>query len=124
MLVFCTVHLKRNFAKKFPKHPARHMILNKIFAAETQDEVAAHMQSICTTYPELRTWIVNKQPVWLIAGLTRSASKVPIAYWSFARKHTGNSESSHFQENNFTGRKTSLLNATLKCVSRAYCERM
>ncbi|KAH8684403.1 hypothetical protein BGZ60DRAFT_165405 [Tricladium varicosporioides] len=114
ILVFCTVHLKRNFAKKFPLHPARHMLLDKIFGSESSDEITTHMRNICTVYPELQSWVVNKQPTWLIAGLARSASKVPIAYWTFARKHTGISESSHFQENNFTGRKTSLLNATLK----------
>ena len=116
ILVFCTVHLKRNFAKKFPMHPARHMILDKIFTSNTKDEISQHMRSVCTAYPELRSWIVNKQPEWLMTGLAQSASKVPIEYWTFARKHTGNSESSHFQENNFTGRKTSLLNATLKYV--------
>jgi hypothetical protein len=96
------------------------MILDNIFACVSQDDIAEHMRGICIVYPELRTWVVNKQPSWLITGLARSASKVPIAYWTFARKHTGNSESSHFQENNFTGRKTSLLNATLKYVSLAY----
>jgi hypothetical protein len=114
MLVFCLVHLKRNFAKAYPLHPARYLLLDQLFACETSDQIAERMLSICQTYPDLKTWILNKQPTWLMAGLAKSASKVPIAYWHFARKHTGNSESSHFQENNFTGRKTSLLNAILK----------
>ena len=97
------------------------MLLNNIFTCESGDAIATYMRGICTVYPELRPWILNKQPDWLITRLARSASKIPIAYWTFARKHTGNSESSHFQENNFTGRKTSLLNGVLKYVSPAYC---
>lgn len=90
------------------------MVLNSIFAANTKEELTANMLSICQLYPQLKTWIVNKQPQWLMCGLTKSESKVPIAYWTLARKHTGNGESSHFQENNFSGRKTSMLNACLK----------
>jgi hypothetical protein len=116
MLVFCIVHLKRNFAKKFGNHEARYIVLNNIFAADTREQLSANMLSIYQLYPQIKSWIVNKQPQWLLCGLTRSESKVPIAYWTFARKHTSNGESSHFQKNNFTGRKTSLLNAVLKYV--------
>lgn len=72
------------------------------------------MDSICQVYPELERWINNKRADWIIAGLARSESRIAPEYWTFARKHTGISESSHFSDNNFTGRKTSLLNAVLK----------
>jgi hypothetical protein len=44
-------------------------------------------------------------------------SKIPIQDWQYAPKHTGISESSHFQDNNFTGPKLSLLAAVLKYIS-------
>jgi hypothetical protein len=72
------------------------------------------MQSICELYPELRTWILNKQPQWLIGGLCQAESKIPIEDWILAKKHTGDSESSHFQENNFTGRGLTLCAAALQ----------
>ena len=114
ILVFCTVHLKRNFAKKFPNHPARYSILDLIFGAKDRREVAQCMHGICQAYPELKSWLVNKQPQWLLSGIAQVESKVLPEHWLAARKHTGNSESSHFQENNFTGRKVSLLCAVLR----------
>jgi hypothetical protein len=114
ILVFCEVHLKRNFAKRFPRHTIRHEFFQLLFGANSKVEIDAHMQSICIEYPELKQWILNKKPRWLLAGLTRSESKVPYSSWLRARKHTGVGESSHFQDNNFTGRRTSMLNAVLK----------
>lgn len=72
------------------------------------------MASICTLHPELTNWIKDKKVQWIVSGLTKAESKIEPVYWDFARKHTGISESSHFQDNNFTGRKTSLLNAVFK----------
>lgn len=114
ILVFCTVHLKRNLAKQFPNHPARYILLQKIFGAESKEEIAVCMRGICAVYPELRSWLVHKQPQWLISGIAQAESKIAPEFWLNARKHTGNSESSHFQENNFTGRKVSLLCAVLR----------
>jgi hypothetical protein len=114
ILVFCEVHLKRNFAKRFPRHRIRHEFFQLLFGANSRLEIDAHMRAICLEYPELKQWMLNKKPRWLLAGLTRSESKVPFKYWLQARKHTGIGESSHFQDNNFTGRKTSMLNAVLK----------
>jgi dsRNA-specific ribonuclease len=71
------------------------------------------MASICREYPELKSWVLNKQPQWILAGLCSSESKMKPEYRLIARKHTGNGESSHFQENNFTGRGRTLIAATL-----------
>ena len=125
ILVFCTVHLKRNFAKKFPNHPARYSILDLIFGAKNRGEVAKCMHGMCLAYPELKSWLVNKQPQWLLSGIAQAESRILPEYWLAARKHTGNSESSHFQENNFTGRKVSLLCAVLRCeIHLAYAPHM
>lgn len=113
ILVFCITHLKRNFAKKYPKHPLRYAILDKLFDSKSREEVRQNMHSMCLLYPELKQWIVNKQPQWILSGLVQSESKVPTSYWIHAKKHTGDSESSHFQENNFVGRGRSLVAAAL-----------
>jgi hypothetical protein len=112
--VFCALHVKRNFAKKWPQHPIRHELPERLWTAESKTELLGRMASICQEYPELTTWIRSKQALWIISGLTKGESKVPFEYWIYARKHTGISESSHFKDNNFAGRKTSLLNAILK----------
>ena len=127
LLVFCTVHLKRNFAKRFPHHPARYIIIDKLFTTSgpvTRSALAAHMHSMCTLYPELRTWIINKQPQWLLSGICQSESRVAIEDWTLAKKHTGDSESSHFQENNFIGRGRSICAAALLYVYGPYTEHM
>ena len=113
MVVFCRVHVKRNFAKEWPKHTVRHSI-DIIWQQETQDGLFQHMNNICEVYPELKKWINHKRTPWILAGLTKELSKVPEAWWTFARKHTGISESSHFSDNNYTGRALSLLNAVLR----------
>jgi hypothetical protein len=113
MLVFCLVHVKRNFAKRFPTHKARY-IIEQIWEAETEQKLTARMQSICTLHPELTSWINNKKKTWILAGLAKEKSKVPHKWWAYARKHTGIGESSHFQDNNFTGRKLCVLTAVLR----------
>lgn len=72
------------------------------------------MDNICSVYPELKKWIDSKRPAWILAGLSKERSKIPVEWWDFARKHTGLEESSHFQDNNYTGRKLSLLAAVLR----------
>ena len=62
MLVFCSVHVKRNFAKRFPKHPARH-IINQIWHEATLEALLKRMDSICTLYPELKSWINSKKQI-------------------------------------------------------------
>jgi hypothetical protein len=106
ILVFCTVHLQRNFAKKFPQHPLRYTIIQEILRARSRQEIVSHMRYTCQQYPELQSWLNHKQPQWIISGIAQAESKVRPEYWLNARKHTGNSESSHFQENNFTGRRS------------------
>ena len=113
MLVFCLVHVQRNFAKKFPKHPARYMI-NQIWEQDTLQSLHRCMDSICTLYPELKSWIESKRVDWILAGLTTEQTKVPNKWWTYARHHTGIEESSHFSDNNYTGRKISLLAAVLR----------
>ncbi len=113
MLVFCKTHVQRNFAKKFPKHPVKHSI-HQLWNMNSKQELLKQMDSISTTYPELKSWINSKKKRWILSGLTPEQSKVPIKWWIYARDHTGISESSHFQDNNFTGRKISFLGAVLK----------
>lgn len=100
--------------KRFGNHPGRHTVLNDLFGGSTRAALLDNMRSICRQYPDLKRWIRHKQAHWLVSGLAHSESKVPIEYWTIARKHTGLCESSHFQENNYVGRKTSMLHACLK----------
>ena len=86
----------------------RHMI-QELWMAKSKDELLAEMDRVCAAYPELKSWISNKQKGWLLARLAREQSKIPIQWWTYARKHTGICESSHFEDNNFTDRKISLL---------------
>ena len=113
ILIYCKVHLKRNFQKKFPKHEGRHYIINHIFTSETRAELITRMDSICQVWPELKTWIVHKKPAWIMCGLIKSESKIDYQYWVIAKKHTGDSESSHCQENNFVGRQGTLVGSLL-----------
>lgn len=88
--------------------------MQELWMAKSKDELLTEMDRVCATYPELKSWISNKQKGWVLAGLAREQSKIPIQWWTYARKHTGICESSHFEDNNFTGRKISLLGAVLK----------
>jgi hypothetical protein len=72
------------------------------------------MNFMIEAYPELATWLKSKRKDWILAGLSQEKSKVPIEWWTFARSHTGISESSHFADNNFTGRQLSVLAAIMK----------
>lgn len=113
ILIFCKTHVERNFAKRFPTHPMRHRIL-QLWNMPTKSQLLEQMQSICSVYPELSSWLQSKKKNWILSGLTPEESKIPIKWWMYARDHTGISESSHFQDNNFTGRKISILGAVLK----------
>ncbi len=88
--------------------------IHELWNMNSIGKVLEKMQSISKEYPELKSWIKSKQKGWILAGLTSEQSKIPIQWWTYARHHTGLAESSHFQDNNFTGRKLSLLGAVLK----------
>jgi hypothetical protein len=92
--------------------------LKNLWEAKTKSDVLERMQYICTRYPETKRWIDSKRRPWILSGLTLEQSKIPVEHWMYARKHTGISESSHFQDNNAVGRKQSLLAAVLKYASR------
>jgi beta-xylosidase len=111
LLVFCRTHVQRNFMKKFPRHPMTTDIM-QLWEAESIDDLKIQMQIISSSYPDLKNWTKSKQKDWILAGLAQEKSKVPPEWWTFARSHTGISESSHFSDNNFTGRQLSLLSLT------------
>jgi hypothetical protein len=113
VLIFCKTHVQRNFAKKFGDHAAKHQ-LHQIWEASSKEEVVRKLHGLAEIFPELRNWIKNKEKPWILSGLTPEQSKIPIQWWVYARDQTGIGESSHFQENNYTGRKQSLLAACLK----------
>jgi hypothetical protein len=92
----------------------KHIIHGLLWTAESKTQLLENMDRICETWPELKSFVKNKKVPWIMSGLCKGESKIPPQWWDFARKHTGISESSHFQDNNFTGRKTSLVNAILK----------
>jgi hypothetical protein len=113
MLVFCKIHVRRNFLKKFRKHALTHHF-EKIFSSENSLEIAQHMHGMCEVHPELKTWFSAKQNPWILAGLSREQSKVDIRWWLLARKDTNISESSHHQDNYSTGINLSLLASVLR----------
>lgn len=105
----------RNFRKKFGDHPAKaHVRL--IWEARSRDEVIEKIRSFQSIFhdPKLDRWLNHKLTPWILAGLCIGQSKIPSKWWLIARQHTNIGESSHFQDNNFTGRKLSLLAAVLK----------
>jgi hypothetical protein len=70
--------------------------------------------SICSAYPEAKTFFENKTPDWILAGLSKHASKMPPEWWNIARKNTNLAESSHHQDNYYAGIRNSLLESILK----------
>ncbi len=88
--------------------------IHQLWNKKSKLDLLKEMDSISKTYPELKSWIKSKKKGWILAGLTPEQSKISIKWWIYACDHTGISESSHFQDNNFTGRKISLLGAVLK----------
>jgi hypothetical protein len=116
MLVFCRVHVFRNFMKKYRAHDLTHHVRAIWDNAEDVTQLRSHMDSICEERPELKPWFKGKYASWVLAGLCKEASKVHPDWWTLARKDTNRAESSHHQDNFFTGHRNSLLGSILKCV--------
>lgn len=115
MLIFCKVHVQRNFRNKLGDHPAKDH-LHQLWQATSHDEFLDMINHIISLYPDekLERWLKHKCKDWILAGLCIGGSRIPYQWWMLAPHHTGISESSHFQDNNFTGRKLPLLAAVLK----------
>lgn len=120
MLVFCRVHVIRNFMKKHCAHDLTHHIRALWDNAEDITQLRAHMDSICDERPELKPWFKGKYASWVLAGLSKEASLVDYIYWILARKDTNRAESSHHQDNCFTGYRNSLLGSILKYAYTTY----
>ena len=112
VLIFCQVHVERNFRKKFQQHKA-FSILNQLWEAETYEEYVERIQSLCRQYPDLRSWLRGKQKGWIASGLVRRLSKIPGTYWGYARKNTNIAEVTHAEDNNATGRGLTVLGAVI-----------
>ena len=115
MLIFCKVHVQRNFTKRWPTYVAKYEV-DKIWGATSKEDLYERMDSICSAYPELETWIESKKTPWILAGLSPDQSRIDPEWWTYARKHTSLTESSHFQDNNYTGKKLNLLVAVLRLL--------
>lgn len=112
-LIFCQVHIRRNFRKQFPIHPAQHM-LHHLFEATTCKDYLERIQGFIAVHPELRSWFKAKQKPWIISAIAKGASKIPSMHWVYARKNSNLAEVSHFEENNACGRKLALLTGILR----------
>lgn len=108
--------------RKHPKHPATYEVM-QMWDIEDAYEFEQRIQELMDTHPRLKTWLQNKLKPWILAGLVREKSHILKFWWLFARSHTGLTESSHFTDNNFTGRQLSFLAAVLRYVDqrRMYC---
>lgn len=115
VLIFCKVHVVRAFRKRFPKHDMYDIVAHRLFNSNSRAELDSQMDEICRAYPELMAWIRGKQGKrWIRAALSGQETKIPIEWWMNARKHTGLNESSHFSDNNFAGRKNTIIGGILK----------
>ena len=124
MLIFCKTHVQHNFAKKFLKHSIKYHI-HQFWNVNSKQKLLKQMNSISETYSELKSWINSKKKKWILAELTSEQSKVSIKWWIYACDHTEIDESSHFQNNNFTDWKISLLDASLRWdIFLAYFQHM
>ncbi|OJD12483.1 hypothetical protein ACJ73_09344, partial [Blastomyces percursus] len=120
MLIFCRTHLQRNFRKKFgPNHPAGHLVA-QIWDMNNKRDILEQMDTMAKLWPELKTWLNSKRKDWILSALTLEQSRISADWWTFARNHTGITESSHFADNEFVGRKQTLLAAVLKTRRRIF----
>jgi hypothetical protein len=116
VLVFCQVHVKRNFRKKFGDHAAKESIY-KLWNSSSRDELLGKVDSILQLFPgdKLKRWLQHKtSKPWILGALCPGQSKMDYEHWRLVSKQTNISESSHFQDNNATGRKLSLLGGVLR----------
>jgi hypothetical protein len=116
ILVFCQVHVKRNFRKKFGDHDAKEAV-NRLWDQTSVEELFKIVKGIQATFGDakLDQWLKTKvSKPWILAGLCSAQSKMDYRYWKAVAKHTNISESSHFQDNYGTGRGLSLLGAILR----------
>jgi hypothetical protein len=116
MLLFCKVHVMRNFRKRFGNHPAKHLI-HYLWDSTSRDQLLNKANTILETIPNqsLKNGLnIRYQRHGILGALCQGQSKIDFQDWNLVRQHTNISESSHFQDNNFTGRRLSLLGAILK----------
>ena len=114
MLVFCQVHVLRNFQKKFRGHEITHQARMVWESTDNLTELKQHMLSIVKNNPELESWYKGKDVQWILAGLSSTATFIEKKWWRLARKDTNIAESSHHQDNFWAGKGTTLLGSVLK----------
>ncbi len=108
MLIFCRVHIQRNWRKSYPDAPDEKYIL-PLLNAPSKDAFKQQVQSLCEEYPNRKDWFKGKLANWMIAGLVASASKVPSKWRTYAAKSTNIAESGHWEDYVAVGQKQSLL---------------
>lgn len=113
ILIFCRVHAERNFFKRYHNHTMRHYI-QQIWKAEKKQDVIRYMNRACQAYTELAPWFNAKKNPWILSALCQEVSKIDTLWWKIAHKNTNLCESSHFEDNYFTGKSISLLAGVMR----------
>jgi hypothetical protein len=112
IIILCQVHCQRNFMARYPNHEALYRI-KQLWNLDNPSAIIQQLTELCSTYPELETWLDHKMNPWILAGLCDSISKIPFSYRQLANKNTNLSESSHHRDN-IIGRGLTLLAAVLR----------
>ncbi|ORY59939.1 uncharacterized protein BCR38DRAFT_412156 [Pseudomassariella vexata] len=99
ILIFCYVHVQRNFWSRYPNHPWYNH-LYKLWETKTRTGYVELVERISRQYPELRKWFKGKQVDWVVAGLVPSEGLVNRISRTYAFKHSNLAEFTHFEENN------------------------
>lgn len=108
MLVFCQVHIQRNWRKFYPNAPDEKQIL-LLLNAPSKDAFKQQVEALCQQYPNRKDWFKGKLASWIIAGLVPSASKVLSKWRTYAAKTSNIAESGHWEDYVAVGQKRSLL---------------
>jgi hypothetical protein len=91
-------------------------MLHTLWECESADAYAARIQSMCTLYPELKSWFKGKQKPWIVSAFVQAESKILNLSWTYAWKNSNLAEITHSEENNAVGRKVALLTGVLRYV--------
>ena len=77
MLIFCKVHVQRNFQNKLDDHPAKDH-LHRLWQATSRKEFLDMVDRIIHLYPDekLKSWLKHKCKDWILAGLCIGESRI------------------------------------------------
>jgi hypothetical protein len=99
VLIFCRVHIQRKLYQKFRDAP-EYTLMGQLLTENNKSKFDIILgQLLRSSSPDVRNWAKHKNVDWMLAGMSRCYTKMPVVLFDSFEKDSNLVESTHHSTN-------------------------